>query len=49
MIGRNNTQTIIFGTEGSAWAQLQISSSHSRFTTGAMTNPTYNTTKIKLA
>ncbi|MGB2964766.1 MAG: hypothetical protein WBB69_12355 [Anaerolineales bacterium] len=49
MIGRNNTQTIIFGTEGSACAQLQITSSHSRFTTSAMTNPTHNTTKIKSA
>ncbi len=49
VMGRNNTQTMISTTEGSARTQFQSKSSHSRFTTSAMANPTHNIAKITTA
>jgi len=49
MPGRNNTQTMIFATEGNACTQFQSKSSHSRFTTSAIANPTHSIAKITMA
>jgi len=49
MMGRNNTQTMISATEGSARTQFQSKSSHSQFSNYAMANPTHSITKITFA
>ena len=49
MIGRNNNQIMISTKEGNARTQIQSKSSHSRFTTRAMANPTYSIAKITMA
>ena len=48
-MGRNNTQTMIYATEGNACTQFQSKSSHSRFTTSAIANPTHSIVKITMA
>ena len=48
-IGRNNAQTMISATKGSACTQFQSKSSHSRFTTSAIANPAHNIAKITMA
>jgi hypothetical protein len=49
MMGRKNTQTMISATEGNARTQFQSKSSHSRFTTSAIANPTHSIAKITMA
>ena len=49
MIGRNNTQTMISATDGNAYTHFQIKSSHSRFTSSAIANPTHSMAKITMA
>jgi hypothetical protein len=49
MMGRNNTQTMISATAGNARTQFQSKSSHSRFTTSAIANPTHRIAKITMA
>ena len=48
-MGRNTTQTTISATGGNARTQFQSKSSHSRFTTSAIANPTHSIAKITMA
>jgi hypothetical protein len=47
-MGRKTTQIAISATGGSARTQFQTKSSHSRFTTSAMANPTHRMAKMTI-